>query len=59
MLDGLMQGADRDLVKIWQKMCERDGHGSVCTRAAQALTRALLLPACGLPLWDDCELAVG
>ncbi|NML97174.1 dihydrolipoyl dehydrogenase [Paraburkholderia sp. RP-4-7] len=37
MLDGLMQGADRDLVKVWDKMnAHRFGHVMLKTRAVSA-----------------------
>ncbi|MFT4069690.1 dihydrolipoyl dehydrogenase [Paraburkholderia sp.] len=37
MLDGLMQGADRDLVKVWDKMnTHRFGHVMLKTRAVSA-----------------------
>jgi len=55
MLDGLMQGADRDLVKIWQKMAKR--FGLINTMVFTHVPSNLLLVL--VPLMPNLPLAIG
>ena len=69
MLDGLMQGADRDLVKVWQKMQraalrqhhaqDQDGRRrGACPRASRSRSRASTAPK-EPQLYDLVLVAVG